>query len=126
MLDYIQRNFDEIKDKEIKITSENIRTKYKLYCDNMGIKYNLNTLNTQIKKIGINEPTQLRFKIDGESVKKYCYKINLNTLQTDMRQFLQDDTYILKTGADDNVEYEKDGVIGLNYNEDKEDFFNLM
>ena len=104
ILDFVNKEFDKIEDKDIKITSEILKDKYKLYCADIGIKYHINTLNTQIRKIGIPEPKQVNFKGEnGISKKKFCYKINSWKLQEEMRRFLQDDNYLLNKN-DDNIE----------------------
>ena len=103
ILDFVNKEFDKIEDKDIKITSETLKDKYKLYCADIGIKYHINTLNTQIRKIGILEPKQVNFKGEnGISKKKFCYKINTWKLQEEMRRFLQDDNYLLN--GNDNIE----------------------
>lgn len=104
ILDFVNKEFNKIEDKDIKITSETLKDKYRLYCADIGMKYHINTLNTQIRKIGILEPTQLNFKYDdGSSKKKYCYKINTWKLQEEMGRFLQDDNYMLN-GANNEIE----------------------
>lgn len=105
LLDFVRKNIATIEDKDIKVTSETLKEKYKYYCMDIGIKYHVNAMNTQIRKIGILEPKPLRFKTpdDDSTRKKYCYKINTFKLQEEMRRFLQDDSYKLM-GADCHIE----------------------
>ena len=111
ILDYVKKELPEIKNKDIKITSEILKTKYKSYCEDLGIKYHITTLNTQIKKIGIYEPKQCIFKNDDDTKKKkFCYIINTHKLQETLRLFLQDDKYQLYK-EDDIEEYDEDDVI---------------
>ena len=111
ILDFVNKEFNKIEDKDIKITSETLKDRYKLYCADIGMKYHVNTLNTQIRKIGISEPKQLRFKYDdGSSKKKFCYKINTWKLQEEMRRFLQDDNYMLNSANDEIEECKSDDL----------------
>lgn len=106
ILEYICKAIPQIEDKDIKITSDKIKNKYKDFCIDRGIKYHLGTLNTQIKKIGILEPTQLNVKSeDGTTIKKFCYKINTFKLQEEMKRYLQDTNY--KLGIINNNEIEE-------------------
>jgi hypothetical protein len=105
MIGYVCNKFKKVEDKTHKITSEVIKDKYKQYCESQGTRYQFNALNTQIRKIGILKPTQLRIKNnDGSSVKKICYKINTWKLQEELKKFLRDDDYVLQIGANQNVE----------------------
>ena len=131
ILDFVNKELGEIKDKDIKITSETLKDKYRLYCADIGMKYHINTLNTQIRKIGILEPTQLNFKYDdGKTKKKYCYKINTWKLQEEMRRFLQDDKYMLNKNMDDSEVYENSDLYrerGIaEYNADELDEINRL
>lgn len=122
ILDFVNKEFDKIEDKDIKITSETLKDKYKLYCADIGIKYHINTLNTQIRKIGILEPKQLNFKDkNGISKKKFCYKINTWKLQEEMKRFLQDDEYLLPIANNEFEEYKSDDL----YKEKTECYFDL-
>lgn len=116
ILYFVSKYFKEIEDKEWKITTNYFKDKYKKYCEDMGSKYNISGLNTQIKKIGIDKPKQYRIvdKSNGEVSWKYCYVINLVRLQKEMRDYLQDDTYILDVKTDDDgVEIFDNDLMGL-------------
>jgi hypothetical protein len=99
ILTFVESEFEKVEDKCIKISSNVLKNEYKQYCERQGTKYQVSAFNTQIKKIGIDPPKQVRVKgEDGESVKKFCYMLNLSKLQDDMRVFLRDDAYVLKVG----------------------------
>jgi hypothetical protein len=88
----------KLEDVEHRIQSSDIKDKYKVYCEDQGIKYQFKALNTQIKKIGIKEPIKLSVVIDGDanlSQRKYCYIINTRKIQNDMSDFLKDPEYKL-------------------------------
>ena len=128
ILDFVNKEFDKIEDKDIKITSEILKDKYKLYCGDIGLKYHINTLNTQIRKIGILEPKQFNFKYnDGSNKKKFCYKINTWKIQEEMKRFLQDDDYLLQGSNNETEEYKSDDLYkekrNCDFNDD--DFDNL-
>jgi hypothetical protein len=128
ILDFVNKEFDKIEDKDIKITSETLKDKYKLYCADIGIKYHINTLNTQIRKIGILEPKQLNFKYnDGSNRKKFCYKINTWKMQEEMKRFLQDDDFLLQGSINKIEEYKSDDLYKekRNCDFDNSDFDNL-
>ena len=118
MLHFISKYFKVIEDRDWRVTTGYFKEKYKKYCEDMGGKYNISGLNTQIKKIGIVKPKQYRFvdKIyGGDTIWKYCYTINTFKLQNDMREYLQDDTFELIVCNDENVEMcdGRDNVVGL-------------
>jgi hypothetical protein len=100
LLSFVEDQFDDIEDKVVKITSSLLKSKYKDYCENQGCKYQMTAFNTQIKKIGIEQPKQVNIKTgdDGSTSKKFCYKINTWKLQEEMKRFLRDDDYVLKVG----------------------------
>jgi hypothetical protein len=102
IINFIKKDLPEIIDKNIKIPSDTLKSKYKSYCEDLGIKYHITTLNTQIKKIGILPPKQTRITdtITGEQTKKFCYIINTHKLQEDMKTFLQDTEYLLNDKDD--------------------------
>lgn len=96
ILDFVNKEFNKIEDKDIKILSKTIKDKYKLHCEEKNIKYHLYTLNTQIRKIGILKPRQVQFKCnDGSIKKKFCYKINTYKLQEEMKRYCKNDNYLL-------------------------------
>lgn len=106
ILNFVEREFEKIEDKNIKITSSYIKNKYKVYCENQGTKYQLSTFHTQIRKIGIEPPKQLNIKDkNGNSTKKYCYSFNTYKLQEEMRRFLTDEEYSLS--VKENIEHEE-------------------
>jgi hypothetical protein len=112
LLNYVSENFNDIEDKTMKITSNTLKTAYKLYCENQGSKYQVSAFNTQIRKIGIENPKQLNIKDkDGNSNKKFCYKINTYKLQEEMRRFLRDDDYVLKVKNNVNIEDANEGDV---------------
>jgi hypothetical protein len=112
LLNYVSENFNDIEDKTMKITSNTLKTAYKLYCENQGSKYQVSAFNTQIRKIGIENPKQLNIKDkDGNSNKKFCYKINTYKLQEEMRRFLRDDDYVLKVKNNVNIEDADEGDV---------------
>lgn len=122
ILNFVQKQFHKIEDKDIKITSETLKDKYKNYCLDYGIKYHINTLNTQIRKIGILEPKQVNFKYEnGTNKKKFCYKINTLKLQNEMKKFLQDDDYKLKVDSDDIEESKINDLYKETYHYDTDD-----
>ena len=87
LLDFVKNEYREIKNKDIKIPSEVLKGKYKLYCNNLGIKYHFGILNKHIEEIGILKPKQLTVRNkDGEPKKKYCYKINTFNLHNVIKQ----------------------------------------
>ena len=114
LLEYVGDNFNTIEDKTMKITSNEIKGQYKEFCENQGCKYQMTSFNTQIRKIGIEAPKQLKIKgEDGISVKKFCYSINTYKLQEEMRRFLRDDNFILKVLDNQILEDADEGdVIG--------------
>ena len=131
MLGYIGNKFKKIEDKNVKITSDVIKEKYKTYCESQGTRYQFSAFNTQIKKIGIEAPKQVRIKNDdGSSSKKYCYKINTHKLQEEMRRFLRDDEYVLDVGANRVIEEVDEGDVidfkygGSMFNNDLDDLDN--
>jgi hypothetical protein len=106
ILNFVERDFEKIEDKTIKITSAYLKHKFRVYCENQGTKYQLSTFHTQIRKIGIDPPKQLNIREkNGVSTKKYCYKINTYKLQEEMRRFLTDDEYCLS--VKNNIEQEE-------------------
>ena len=100
LLNFVKRKFEKIEDKKIKITTNAVKEIYKKYCEDTGQKYNISTLNTQIRKVGIEKPKPYNVKIEGESVKKFCYVINTYKLQEEMRRFLRDTEFKLNTSSD--------------------------
>jgi hypothetical protein len=68
---------------------------------------------TQIRKIGIEKPTQVRVN----NTKKFCYKLNTYKLQEEMKRFLQDEDYKLlsnekieEVNEEDILDYENDDM----------------
>ncbi len=92
--------------------SSTIKDSYKSYCENRGQKYHISTLNTQIRKIGIEKPSRYNINVNGEKMVKYCYKINTYKLQEEMKRFLQDDKYSLDIGTEDIEEIDEGDVLG--------------
>ena len=54
-----------------------------------GIKFSLNAFKSQIKKIGIAEPINIR--CFGKQSK--CYVLNIDTLRNNFREFLKNPTF---------------------------------
>lgn len=113
LLNFVNKKFKKIEDKNIKITSSQLKDEYKRYCENRGCKYHINTLMTQIRKIGIEKPTQVRVN----NTKKFCYKLNTYKLQEEMKRFLQDEDYKLlsnekieEVNEEDILDYENDDM----------------
>ena len=117
ILHYISENIETIEDKDYKITSAYLKDKFRTYCDLQGTKYQVGALNTQIKKIGILEPRQLKIKdASGVSRKKFCYIINPQEIQNNMRKFLNDDEFNLDVKSmDDMEEVDESDVEDFNY-----------
>ncbi len=112
IINFVKSKFDCIEDKTIKVMSSTIKDSYKTYCENRGQKYHISTLNTQIRKIGIEKPKQYNIKVDNERAKKFCYIINTYKLQEEMKRFLQDEKYSLDIGTEDIEEIDEGDVLG--------------
>jgi len=112
IINFVKRKFEHIEDKTIKVMSSTIKESYKSYCENRGQKYHISTLNTQIRKIGIEKPSRYNINVNGEKMVKYCYKINTYKLQEEMKRFLQDDKYSLDIGTEDIEEIDEGDVLG--------------
>jgi hypothetical protein len=86
----------KLEDVDHKVQSLVIKDKYKLYCEDQGIKYQFKALNTQIKKIGIKEPKRSSIVTDEDddhTKRMYCYVFNSQKIQNDMSDFLKDPDY---------------------------------
>jgi hypothetical protein len=113
ILHFVKKRFKKIEDVTHRIKSSTLKQSYKRFCESKGSRYHLNTLNTQIKKIGIQKPIQLRVKGD----RKFCYKLNTYTLEEEMKKFLQDNEYSLF--STEEIE-EVDDVLGSDYDYDSD------
>jgi len=96
ILEYICADFNKIEDLDVRIKSMTFRTKYREWCISGGIKYNLNTLRTQISKIGIKDPKVYR----KNSIKNAYYIFNTYKLQETMRKYIKNKEYIFDFGED--------------------------
>jgi hypothetical protein len=86
----------KLEDVDHKITSCAIKDRYRIYCESQGIKYHFKSFNTQIKRIGILEPKQIRIMDDDNiPVKKFCYIINTVAIQKNLKLFLKDPDFCL-------------------------------
>jgi hypothetical protein len=100
MIQFIQNNFDDVEYVNKKVSSRYMKDAYKQYCiDERQGRYNLNTLHTQVKNIGVEKPKQLR--IDG--VKSFCYSINPYEIQERLRHYLRMPDFEIFDGEIENV-----------------------
>lgn len=85
IIEFIEFKYDKLEDKDKRISSQILRQKYKDWCYDNGIKYQLNTFHTQLEKLDINKPK--KFKINKKI--QACYIINPTTIRNKLRSNLK-------------------------------------
>jgi len=107
-ISYVESNFDEALDVDLKISSTHLCGRYKDWCEDGYGKYHKGSFFTQLKRIGIEKPKQLR--IDG--VKKFCFKINLKTVLHSIRAFNKDNDFNFNFAVDNDGDVIDDELTG--------------
>lgn len=90
LIEYVETKYCANSTTEIQIASSGLREEWRLWCTNYGCKYNLGTLQTQLKTLGIEAPKQVR--VNGATPKK-CYSFNLATLQESLQRYFRDSSW---------------------------------
>ena len=89
MKEWIEGKFDEVKDEEIKISSADLCSKYREFCEDGYGNYHKGAFLTQLMAIDIEKPKQLRI----EGVKTVCFKINTKRILDSFRDFTKTPTF---------------------------------
>lgn len=100
MIDYVQSTYDKVEDRNQKLESLVLRQAYKKWCENRGCPYHLESFHTQIHKLGIDKPKQVRVK----GVKHKCYGLNTASLEVKIREYLKDLSWTFDFGEETNDE----------------------
>jgi hypothetical protein len=102
--------FDDIKSNQKAIPVKNFNNKYKEYCCNIGSKYNVNAMRTQLRKINFNQfKGYKRFKLDCQpEYVAFCYIFSPLDVQNVIRSYLEQDCYILPFEKETGTIKEKD------------------
>jgi hypothetical protein len=107
LIQLIESNFEEVTRDGDKVRAKDFSEAYKEWCGETGAKFHLNSLKSQIAKIGIEEAKSLRF--NGKKSK--CYSLNVDKLRTTFRKFLrlpEWDFDIISDDSDDSDDSDSD------------------
>ena len=85
----VEDNFTGVERNGEKINAKSLAGSFKEWCSDNGTKFSLSAFKSQILKIGIDEPKNLR--INGRQTK--CYHMNVDEMRTSFREFLKDDNF---------------------------------
>jgi len=97
LIEWIQGNYDEAKDTDLKIASKTLCNAYSAWCEDGYGSYHKGSFLTQIARIGIDKPRPLR--LDG--ARTYCFKLNIHRVQESLREFLKDPEFSFEWSEDD-------------------------
>jgi hypothetical protein len=100
VIDLIESDFDDVVRQDDKVSATSLAMCFRDWCSEHGTKYNLNALKSQMKKIGIEEPTRVR--VQGKQIK--CYVINIDVMRTSFREFLKDPDFDFDIAVDSDSE----------------------
>ena len=115
IIDYVQKNYNKVEDKNNHVSVNEIRISYKSYCEENGHRYHYSALQTQLSKLGLVSK-RLRYKNDmGIPIRNQCYIINTHQLQEKLRDTLKFPQYNLIEECEELEEGVKVDDIGYQF-----------
>jgi len=97
IVELIESNFEGVERDEDKVNAKTLSNGFKDWCSDNGVKYSLNAFKSQIQKIGLMEPKNLR--INGKQAK--CYIINVDEMRLSFKGYLKDANFDFDIVNDD-------------------------